>query len=221
MNINNDPNLKMVYMVARSLNELVEEVVFVGGCAAALLITDTAASATRPTKDVDAIIEVVTQKEFHAFERKLKKLGCINDTDGPMCRFKLGSLLVDFMPISEEVLGYSNIWYQSAVETASSMILADINIRLVTPPLFVATKLEAFHARGNNDYFGSHDLEDIVALLDGRNEILIDLLETSDDVLDYIQKQLTQLLNTSNFLDALPGHIEQSDREVRTEEVIS
>ncbi len=45
---------------------------------------------------------------------------------------------------------------------------ADLEIRIVTAPYFLATKLDAFRGRGKGDYFGSNDLEDIVAVVDGR-----------------------------------------------------
>jgi hypothetical protein len=34
-------------------------------------------------------------------------------------------------------------------------------LRVVTAPFFLGTKLEAFKGRGKNDYFASHDLEDL------------------------------------------------------------
>lgn len=42
-----------------------------------------------------------------------------------------------------------------------------IEIRLVSAPYFLGTKLEAFLGRGDGDFMGSHDLEDVVSLLDG------------------------------------------------------
>jgi hypothetical protein len=70
------------------------------------------------------------------------------------------------------VLGFSNRWYPTAIETAQTFPIAGHNLRIVTPALFVATKLEAFHGRGGGDVFASHDLEDIVAVADGRPEIV-------------------------------------------------
>jgi len=40
------------------------------------------------------------------------------------------------------------------------------------PPLFIATKLEAFRGRGGGDVVTSHDLEDIVMVIDGRPELV-------------------------------------------------
>jgi hypothetical protein len=52
----NDPNLPLLILVADALGDLCEELVFVGGCAAGLLLTDSAAGAVRATQDVDAIV---------------------------------------------------------------------------------------------------------------------------------------------------------------------
>jgi hypothetical protein len=41
---------------------------------------------------------------------------------------------------------------------------------------FVATKFEAFHGRGNNDHLASHDLEDIITVVDGRPELMGNLI---------------------------------------------
>jgi hypothetical protein len=41
-------------------------------------------------------------------------------------------------------------------------------VRSVSAPYFLATKLEAFDGRGSGDYLTSHDIEDLVAVIDGR-----------------------------------------------------
>lgn len=47
------------------LEELAQEMVFLGGCATGLLITDPAAPPIRATKDVDAIVQVVSPAEYY------------------------------------------------------------------------------------------------------------------------------------------------------------
>ena len=39
---------------------------------------------------------------------------------------------------------------------------------MVTAPYFMATKIEAFYGRGGDDFLGSHDMEDIITVIDGR-----------------------------------------------------
>ena len=48
-------------LAVEQLGDLANEMVFLGGCATGLLITDPAAPAIRVTRDVDAIVEVAAQ----------------------------------------------------------------------------------------------------------------------------------------------------------------
>jgi hypothetical protein len=51
--VSENPNLALLMDAARILKPMLDELVFVGGCTTALLITDEAAAAVRSTKDVD------------------------------------------------------------------------------------------------------------------------------------------------------------------------
>jgi len=82
----------------------------------------------------------------------------------------------------------------------------NLRIRVVTAPYFIATKLEAFHGRGHEDFASSHDLEDILTVIDGREEI-VDEIVISTEVQPYIADELTRLLKTPAFVDSLPGHL--------------
>jgi hypothetical protein len=74
-----DPNLPILIVVAQALGDLRDEVVFVGGCAAGLLLTDPAVDHIRATKDVDAIVEVAALKDFYAAEARLQSRGFARD----------------------------------------------------------------------------------------------------------------------------------------------
>jgi hypothetical protein len=78
---------------------------------------------------------------------------------------------------------------------------------MVTPALFIATKLEAFHGRGDDDVFASHDLEDIIAVVDGRPEIVGDVAAAADKVRDYIGTEIRVLLDHPDFIEALAGFL--------------
>lgn len=51
-----DPNRPLFESVVRVLAQLLNELVFVGGCTTGLFITDPAAGGIRPTRDVAAIV---------------------------------------------------------------------------------------------------------------------------------------------------------------------
>ena len=80
-------NLEMILHVARKLGNLLEKVVFLGGSATGLLITDPAAPDVRMTQDVDVIVEAATWIEYHRLEQELLQRGFVQDTsDGaPIC----------------------------------------------------------------------------------------------------------------------------------------
>lgn len=80
-------------------------------------------------------------------------------------------------------------------------------MQVITPALFIATKLEAFHGRGGGDVFTSHDIEDIVTVVDGRPEITQDVNAADAKVRSYIAFEIQALLNNPDFIDALPGFL--------------
>ena len=83
----------------------------------------------------------------------------------------------------------------------------DLRIRVVTSVYFCATKLEAFSGRGQNDYQSSHDLEDLMAVVDGRAELIEEIRAGDKDVRAYIAAEIGKLLSIRKFLDALPGYL--------------
>jgi len=141
-------------MAARLLRPLLGELVFVGGGVTGLLITDEAAAGPRTTLDVDAIVEITSYAEYAAFGDRLRALGFQEDTreGAPLCRWVYHRTTLDAMPLDEKILGFSNRWYRAAMESSVTERLSDdLEIRIVTGPFFVATKLEAFKGRGRGD----------------------------------------------------------------------
>ena len=57
------------------LQPLLPEIVFVGGCATGLLITDPGAAAVRGTYDVDVIAEIASYADYVVFSDRLHELG--------------------------------------------------------------------------------------------------------------------------------------------------
>ena len=76
------------------------------------------------------------------------------------------------MPMDSRVLGFANRWYPLVAQTAQQCVLpSGDSIRLIAAPAFLATKFEAFADRGGGDMLASHDLEDIINIVDGRPEL--------------------------------------------------
>jgi hypothetical protein len=126
---------KMIEGVARALEaDLLERMAFLGGCAAGLLITDELTrESVRYTEDVDLVVEAVTFGEWTRLEHALVNRGFRRSPeDDVVCRMRLGTLIVDFMPTDERVLGFANRWYALALATAERYPLTpEVTIRLV------------------------------------------------------------------------------------------
>jgi len=211
-----DPNREYVLIVAAALGSLCDELVFVGGSVAGLLLADPIAEGIRATKDVDAIVEVTSLGQYHQVEQRLPTLGFARDVRSEViCRWRHThtGVLFDLMPTDPAILGFSNPWYPEAVKTATRVKLSDaVEIRVISSPAFVATKLEAFISRGGSDILSSHDLEDILNVVDGRPSIAEELTTASDSLQQFVRKQLKALLSQSNLENYLPGLLTDENR---------
>lgn len=222
----NDPNVALIEVVADRLgNPLREAMVFVGGAVAGLLITDPAMPSIRPTEDVDLIVQVATLAGYHEIEIALRQRGFVQDLapDAPICRWRIGAVAVDVMPTLDNILGFSNRWYPLALHTAQPISFpSGTTLRLITAPVFLGTKLEAFAGRGNSDYLFSHDLGDLIAVVDGR-DTLIDECRTSDPELRaYLGHQIAAFLACPAFVESLPGHLPpDTASQARTPELLA
>jgi hypothetical protein len=93
-----------------------------------------------------------------------------------------------------------------AIEESVSAKLPDgTKIRLITAPYFIATKLEAFFDRGGGDYM-SHDIEDILSVIDGRPEISQEISQQRGTVAAYLRAEIDALISDESFLQSLPAH---------------
>lgn len=206
-------NMELLTLIAYRLDELCDEVTFVGGCITGLLITDVAAPDVRFTVDVDCIINIITKLEYHHFSEKLRKKGFKEMSLGnhPICRWNCDGVLIDVMPIEKSVLGFSNQWYPNAQKNATTQRITDSKlIKIITAPYFLATKLEAFRDRGKEDFLVSHDLEDIISVIDGRPEITNEVAKSEDALIKYLSIEFSSLIGNEKFSQAIPGHLNYS-----------
>jgi len=75
----------------------------------------------RATDDVDLIVRTAALKDYHRVERALTSRGFVHDVSStaPICRWRIGSAVVDVMPTLAAILGFSDRWYPLFVNTAS------------------------------------------------------------------------------------------------------
>lgn len=204
-------NIENLKIVAQALENVDQRIVYVGGCVVGLIVSDPLAPEIRATLDVDVVVEISSRKQYYELAEILRNKGFSEDIDSEiLCRWKYKGCIVDVMPVDEKILGFSNQWYPEALRTA---VLFQIDkkrsVRVVSAPCFIATKLEAFKGRGKGDYILSPDIEDIVAILDGRPELLDEISKSSLELRVYLAKEMKQLLSTPGFMQNigsfLPG----------------
>lgn len=180
-------NMEMLQIVANGLEELREEVVFVGGAVAELYASDPAASDIRATQDVDFVIELRTRSEYDKLEADLREKGFEHDTSqgAPACRKIYQDIKVDVMPTDTNVIGFTNRWYSDGIDQKVLKPLSDGTEIFVFPPeYYLAAKFEAHTDRGGNDLRQSHDFEDIIYILDNCPTIYEDIVNADQPVKD-------------------------------------
>lgn len=205
-----DPNLEMLELMAQKLGHLTERLIFVGGSTTGLFISDPLLPPVRVTRDVDVITEASSRLDYYQLEEALRKLGFSPDMrpDAPICRWRIADQILDLMPTDGTILGFANRWYPDALTSASNYRLPSGQlIRTLTPALFLATKFEAFHGRGQGDYWTSHDMEDIVCVIDGRVEIVAEVAACPSALRDYLQTEFANLHADPMFAEAVSGFL--------------
>ena len=194
--------------VVRALGELSDKVVFVGGMVRPLLVTDPAAGGARPTDDVDLIVDLELPG-YYALGNQLRARGFreVREEGAPLCRWMVDAVRVDVMPIDPGVLGFTNVWYGGAHEAA--LVVADgaLRIRVIDAPRYCATKLESFLSRGEGDIY-HHDLEDFIAVVDGRAELLGEVAHADNELRMFVAHEVSRLLSDENFVEGLVGHLD-------------
>lgn len=206
-------NITRIKAVYNALEELADEVVFVGG-ATVSLYTDRAAAEVRPTDDIDILIELAHYSDYAAIEERLRAKGFVNDAEsGVICRYTIQGITVDVMPTAEDILGFANQWYEEAFqhsETAS--IDEEYTIRISQAPYFIATKLEAFKDRGEGDGRMSSDFEDIVYVLNNRSTIWEEMNAANEELKDYLKNEFSEWLANPYIDEWIGSNLEHSEQ---------
>ena len=216
-------NIEMLQTVANGLGELKDEVVFVGGAVAELYADDPAASDIRPTKDVDCVIELKSRMEYAKLEENLRAKGFAHDTskDAPICRMIYQDIKVDVMPTDEDILGFSNQWYEEGIENRITKTLPNETEVFVFPTeYYLAAKFEAHKGRGGNDLRQSHDFEDIIYILDNCTQLLNDISKANSTVKAYLKEECKNLLENNNITEGVETALPYGSGEEGTDIIL-
>ena len=202
-------SISLLELAAEALGPLLADVMFVGGASVALWISDPAAPPPRPTKDVDIVAEITSLLEYEQFSRRMRAQGFTEDLESEViCRWRhaASDLLLDAMPTDARLLGFSNRWQAAALPHAVPRQLpSGVELRAITPPHLVATKLEAFASRGRGDLLGSRDFADVIGLVDGRGELVDEIGFAPAEVRSYVAEQIADLLARPHVSEGVAG----------------
>lgn len=216
-------NIVRLKAVANILSGFKEEIVFVGGATVSLYSSRPELTTIRATDDIDVVVELVSTGEFYRLQEELLLLGFQHDRDAPIIsRYLYHGLKVDFMPTDPAILGFTNRWYEEGIRQKIKVDLdTATSVYIFSAPYFLASKMEAFLGRGKGDLFASHDLEDIIYLLDHRPTIWEEIMTSPETVKTYLLKQFGTLGQHALFEEALLGHVEQQDAMLRVKRIIT
>ena len=219
------PNILNIIAVATALEPLGQDVVFVGGATTLLYADDAELGEVRATEDVDCLVELASLNGYHLLEEKLRLIGFKNSSDpsAPICRWKLGNLTVDMMPTEGAILGFSNIWYIPGFAKREKLAIrgSDTEIYILKPEYFLASKLTALFDRGIGDLILSQDFEDILFLASRRSNLIEEIKASESKVYKFIKEKLFELLNHSQFDQALSGQFPRAEQSKVRENVVT
>lgn len=193
--------------VASALGALAQEVVFVGGAVVSLYTDDPASDEIRPTQDIDLTLAISSLGHWESVQEKLRMLGFFPDAFGhAICSYKHKDILVDIMSSEDGPLGPANRWYKIGFEDLWTAKAKEEEIKILSPPCFLATKFEAFNDRGT-DWRTSHDLEDIVYVLDNRTTIVEEIATCDHRIRSFLKFELEEIIKKRMITEVLLAHI--------------
>lgn len=200
-----NPNQDTLEASARALAPLLKDLVFVGGTIAGLLIDDPGASQARPTRDVDVVARIAGSKGYAWARKAMGRAGFHPDMreGAPICRWVKGELLVDLMGTDDSPFGSANPWYAEGFRTRREVLLGATGLRIfiLSGPVFLLTKWVAYQGRGQGSMTASHDIEDILNVLDGRLVLEQEAGEASPGIRTALAQMARQMLSSQQFCE--------------------
>jgi hypothetical protein len=200
-------NIATVAEVAVALQELKDQMVFIGGAVVSVYTDDPSADEIRPTADVDLTINLLNYADWAQMQERLAGLGFSPDPDGhAICSYLYKGISIDIMPAEDGPIGPANRWYKVGFENLWTTKVKEQEISILSAPCFLATKFEAFKDRGT-DYRTSHDFEDIIYVLDNRTTIVTEINEDHPEVKQFIKEELIKIYESNTFTEIVSCHI--------------
>lgn len=200
-------NIAVVAEVAEALLDIKEQMVFVGGAVVSLYTDDPAADEIRPTQDIDMTLHIVNIGHWVKVQEQLAAVGFHPDPFGhAICSYKYKDIPVDIMATEDGPLGPANRWYKIGFKNLWTAKAKDQEIKILSAPCYLATKFEAFNDRGA-DFRTSHDIEDIIYVLDNRIGIVEEIQKDDYRIATFIKDQFQKIISKGMMQEVLIAHI--------------
>lgn len=200
-------NIATVAEVAEALQELKDEMVFIGGAVISVYTDDPSADEIRPTADIDLTINLLNYADWAQKQERLAELGFSPDPYGQaIISYRYKDIAVDIMPSEDGPIGPANKWYKIGFENLWTTTVKEQNIHILSAPCYLATKFEAFNDRGT-DYRTSHDFEDIIYVLDNRTTIVEEISQDHLEIRQFIKEELIKIYESNTFIETISCHI--------------
>ena len=201
-------NRGVIKKVAAALEEINQDVIYVGGAVVSLYVNDPAADDVRPTKDLDISLSVATSYELETIREKLITKGFFQSSeDDVICRFRYEDVLIDVMNTSDILWAPANPWFKPGFVQRESRTIESQQIFILPFSYFLASKLSAYQNRGKNDPIMSKDFEDIGYLLDNVMDFEVQLESAPKDVKGFLKVELKDILTNKAKQEAIEGNL--------------
>ncbi|HNT28025.1 MAG TPA: hypothetical protein PKH10_07590 [bacterium] len=195
--------------MAALVGSLSRPAVFVGGAVAVLYTDRPEFSEMRATKDIDLVFKIASLTQLETVREELVRAGFSHVIGSPVvCRFAFERILVDVMALDAVGWAPGNHWFKRGFNRATPYSLDGAALSLLPFPYYLASKFDAFLGRGMRDAYASHDLEDIVFVLDGRKNFAQELIGYDDrEVISFLRTNMEKLMTDERLKEAVLGHL--------------
>jgi len=214
-------NRKVTIKIAKALGSLNKKVVYVGGAVVSLYIDDPTAEDVRPTKDIDISLEIASFVELEKLRESLiKKRFYQTSEDDVICRFRYEDIKVDVMATQPVGWAPGNFWFAAGFNSAKTILIEDVSIKILQLPFYLATKFSAFYERGGVDPRTSHDFEDIVYILNHTSNIREHILNSEKEVKVFLKEAFLKILSEDTLQEAVIGNLYYESQEIRFQKIM-
>ncbi|MFB6262464.1 MAG: hypothetical protein ABEL76_02390 [Bradymonadaceae bacterium] len=209
-----ESQIQQLEAAAAVLEPLPYDFVFIGGATIGLYVDDPAASGLRATEDVDCVVSVTTHVDYTDLETELRRNGFGQSTveDASLCRWTKNDVVLDVLPTAPDVIGFEpSDWLEKGIAEAKRRELpSGREIRVFDTPHLLAAKIEVFEDRGDGGLMRSVDVEDIVTILDGRQNVFEELAGDSS-ASEFVRDWLAEF-DRGDLTRLFRGHLSRANR---------